>query len=241
MVVATSCGGVVAEEWGFRNTFFAAALLGIVSLVALLSAREPKARKIEHVSRHSFIKVASHPVLLMVSFMGILSQFANFASVFGFIPIYAVEIGASSVDLGIITMLTLASSTVSMLVVVNIAERWGDSFAISLSAVLMGIALLAVPLIQQVYVLAAVQVVYGLGRGGLLTLFMILAIKAIAPQQKATAMGVYQAVYAVGMMLGPLVSGYLADSLSLSAVFYLSASLCLVIAVMARLSLLARQ
>ena len=238
MVVATSSGGLVAEMWGFRSTFFGAALLGVISLIALLFTTEPVAHKAERISRHDLIRVATHPTLLVVSFMSILLYFTTFASVFGFVPIYAVKIGASSADLGIITMLTLASSAVAMLLVMNIAERWGNPFAIMLGSTLMGTALLAVPFVQNVSVLAAVQIVYGLGRGGLFTLLMALSIRAVAPQQRATAMGVYQALYAVGTLLGPLVSGYLADSLSLAVVFYLSASLCVVIAVMTRLPML---
>ena len=235
MVAATFFGGVVAEMWGFKSTFFGATLLGILSLVALISAKEPEMHKAEHFSRHNFTRVAAHPVLLTVSFMGILLQFTSFSGVFGFIPIYAVKIGASNADLGIITMLTLLASAFAALVVVNIAERLGNPFAIVLAAALMGISQIAVPFAQHVYVLAAVQVIYGLGRGALLTLLMILSVRAVAPQQQATAMGIYQAMYSVGMMVGPLVSGYLADNLSLSAVFYLSASICLVIAAMTRI------
>ena len=67
---------------------------------------------------------------------------------------------------------------------------------------------------------------------------MALSIKSIAPQQRATAMGFYQAVYAVGMIAGPMVSGVLADNMGLSSVFYLSASLLLVIVGMAFLPVL---
>ena len=49
-------------------------------------------------------------------------------------------------------------------------------------------------------------------------------------------MGVYQALYSIGMLLGPLVSGFLADDLGLSTVFYLSAFLCLIPGGMAYLS-----
>ena len=59
--------------------------------------------------------------------------------------------------------------------------------------------------------------------------------------QQATAMGVYQAIYAVGMMTGPLVSGSLADNMGLGSVFYLSASLCLAIAVVAFLPFMPRR
>ena len=104
----------------------------------------------------------------------------------------------------------------------------------------MGSAILSVPYIRDVYVLEAVMVVNGLGKGVLSTILMVLSIRAIAPQQRATAMGVYQAMYAVGMLSGPLVSGFLADSLSLASVFYLSAFLCLLIAGMACLPILSR-
>ena len=173
--------------------------------------------------------------------MGILLYFANSASVFGFIPVYGAKIGASSADLGIITTLAVGSSAVASLAAVHMAERWGNRFTIMLGGVLMGMALLAVPFIHSVYLLEAVQIANGLGRGILATTLMALSIRAVAPQQQATAMGVYQAIYAGGMLLGPLVSGFLADSQGLATVFYLSASLCLVIAGMACLPLLPKR
>lgn len=41
-------------------------------------------------------------------------------------------------------------------------------------------------------------------------------------------MGVYQALYAIGMLLGPLASGYLASAVSIAVVFYLIAALMVV-------------
>lgn len=241
VVVATSVGGAVAEVWGFKFTFIGATLLGIVALVTLLFAREPRIRQAETASWRSFTRVSTHPLLLTVASMGILLYFANSASVFGFIPVYGAKIGASSADLGIITMLAVGSSAVASLAAVHMAERWGNRFTIVLGSILMSMALLAVPFIHSVYLLKAVQVANGLGRGILATTLMSLSIRAVAPQQQATAMGVYQAIYAGGMLLGPLVSGFLADSQGLATVFYLSASLCLVIAGMACLPLLPKR
>ena len=240
LVVATSSGGAVAEVWGFGHTFFGATLVGIVALVALLFAREPTMRQAEPASWRSFTRVAASPLLLMAASMGILLQFVTFSGVFGFIPVYAAKIGASSTDLGIITMLAMGSSTVAALAAAPMAERWGNRLTIVLGSALVGIALLTIPFIQRVYVLEAVQVAYGLGRGVLSTILMTLSIQAVAPQQRATAMGVYQAAYSVGMLAGPLVSGFLADSQGLATVFYLSASLCLVIAGIACLPILSR-
>ncbi len=241
LVVATGCGGVIAEAWGSNYTFWGAALLGIVALIALLPIQEPSLSPAEPFSWKRFKLIATFPPLVMVSFMGILSQFANWAGLFGFIPVYADQIGASSADLGIIIMITLASSAVAALMVAPISKRWGSSFTILLGAALMGGAILSVPLTHNVNALEAVMIINGFGRGILQTILMALSIQAVAPQQRATALGVYQAAYSVGMILGPLVSGSLADSLGLSAVFHLSASLCLILAGMAYLRILVQR
>jgi MFS family permease len=162
--------------------------------------------------------------------MGILAQFANWAGLFGFIPVYAAQIGASEADLGIITTLALASGAVVSLAVASIARRWGSVFTIVLGAILLGSTTLIVPLVHDVPALEIVMVVNGLGRGILATILMALSIQAVAPQQRATAMGVYQALYAIGTLLGPLISGHLADSMGLAVVFYLSAAICLLLA-----------
>ena len=242
MVVATSSGGAIAEMFGYRHAFLTAAVLGLVGLLALSFAIQPPvARRPQSISRRSFRQVATHPLLLTVTSIAILAQFANFAGIFGFTPVYAASIGASSADLGIITMMALAASVVAALTSVRVAERWGYTFTIALGAVLMGGGLLSIPSITSIYLLGAVQLAIGFGRGTLNTTTMALTIYSAPPEQRATAMGVYQALYAIGMIAGPLVSGSLADSFGLSSVFYLCASLCLVIAAIAFLPIVPRR
>ena len=241
LVITTYCGGIIAETSGYQYTFFGAALLGIVALISLLATREPSIQPIEQDSQRSFMLVAAQPLLLVVSFMGILSQFANWSGLFGFIPVYGAQIGASSADLGTITMLSLAASAVAALFVVPLVKRCGNSFTILLGAILMGGAIAIIPLIHQVGLLEGTMVFYGLGRGILNTILMSLSIQAVAPQQRATAMGIYQAIYAVGMFLGPFVSGSIADGFGIATVFYLSAFFCLLIAGMAYLPIILKQ
>ena len=52
---------------------------------------------------------------------------------------------------------------------------------------------------------------------------MALSISAVPPGQRATAMGVYQALYSIGILAGPVVGGVVADVSGLSSVFYMSA------------------
>jgi MFS family permease len=179
--------------------------------------------------------------LLVASFLAVLTQFANWAGLFGFVPVYAAQIGASKADLGILTTLALASSAVASLAVVGLINWLGNSVTIFFASILTGFSIAGVPFVQDVPLLQGLMVLNGLGRGLTMTAFMILSVQAVEPQNRATAMGVYQAAYAIGMVSGPMVSGVLADSVGLTSVFYVSAALCGLMAALAFLPVLRRK
>ncbi|HEY51288.1 MAG TPA: MFS transporter [Dehalococcoidia bacterium] len=233
LVVATAGGGALAQTLGSRQTFLAAAVLAVAGLAALAFTREQPAEPRDVFTWRGFSSVATRPLLLTVSVMGILFQFTVHAGVFGFIPVYAAKIGGSSADLGFITMLTLGSSMIGNLTAVWVWDRLGHRAAILGGALLIGASTLTIPFIQKIPALMAVQVGYGLGRGILTTSLMALSIRDVSPGHRATAMGVYQAIYAVGMLSGPLVSGFLGDRLGLASIFFLAAALSLLIAALA--------
>ena len=57
---------------------------------------------------------------------------------------------------------------------------------------------------------------------------MGLSIKAVPQARRASAMGAFQAIYALGMTLGPALSGFIADQVTLTAIFPVTAAMCLV-------------
>jgi MFS family permease len=240
LIVATAGGGFIAEVSGFRPTFFGAAVLGVFALLALLLAKERPVSSARAISWRGFSSVATHPLLITVSIMGILTLFATFAGVFGFVPVYAAEIGASSSELGLITMINLGFSTAGTLLAVWVWERLGYRTAIILGAMINGVSLFFIPFISDVPVLMAVQISCGLGGGILSSALMALSIRDVLREHQATAMGVFQAVYAIGMLTGPLVSGFLGGVFGLSIVFFLSASLFLLIIILAFLPVFSR-
>jgi len=232
LVAATGSGGFLADAWGYRAVFLVASVLALLALFALAFAREPVSAA--RVRSHAALRtVATGPLLVATSVMAVLLQFAAFSSIFGFIPSYGASIGASNSQLGLITMVTLAASAIAAFASIRVAERFGYAAALCLGAALLGGSLLLVPATTTPETLTVVQAVGGLGRGSLQTLLMALSIRSAPPGSRATAMGVYQAVYAIGMLAGPLVSGAVADTLDLNAVFRLSAVIALSIALLA--------
>jgi DHA1 family multidrug resistance protein-like MFS transporter len=56
---------------------------------------------------------------------------------------------------------------------------------------------------------------------------MGLSIQYVADAERTTAMGLHQAVYAIGMFGGPWLSGRLADAIGIRPTFGVTAFICL--------------
>jgi MFS family permease len=76
-------------------------------------------------------------------------------------------------------------------------------------------------------VLFASQFLIGLSLGTCYPVLMGLSIRDVADAERATAMGLHQAVYAVGMFAGPWLSGILADAVGLRPMLGITAFGCL--------------
>ena len=226
MVVATSVGGFLAEQWDTELLFAIAAVLGLIGIGFLLPVREKRTTD-GTMSLQNYRTVAFQPDLLRLSFASMLVQFAGFATIFSFTLVYAARIGAGPSDLGFITGSYLVAATVSSLVTVYMVERNGYLFTITLGVVVMGATLLVMPLVTTLGVIVALQVIIGGGQGLSNTALMALSINTVSPKNRATAMGVYQAVYSIGMLAGPVVGGAVAGTAGIDFVFYLSGVMAL--------------
>jgi MFS family permease len=237
----TAAGGVVANFFGDKATFLAGGVLAAVSLGLMLGARENRVPRAKSISMDGFKQVVRHSSLLIVSVMGILILYSQFTSTWGFVPIYAADIGASSLQLGVLAMLASGMAMAGSLAVIPLMNRVGNARTLALGSLLLGLALVSIPLIRTVPLLYVAQMLNGLGYGMASTQLMALSIHGVEPRQRATAMGFYQAAYSIGMLGGPLVSGFLAESLGLDIVFYFAGALSVVVTGLSFLPLLPRR
>jgi len=223
LVVATLVGGLMAEHLGTDSTFYACAAVALLGTALLAAAPEPPLGQRPAYSLGTFLRVLKSPLLLQIAAIGIALQFVTFGAGFGFLPVYAESIGATKSHVGYLTTTLLTASVLGTLASVFLVRRLGNRGAILLCCAVMTISVGAVPLVSTLLPLGALQVLNGAGRGAVQTILMGLSLRAAPPAERATAMGAYQAIYAVGMFAGPAVSGPIADSLGLNAVFYLGA------------------
>ncbi len=233
LVLGTFAGGVVADLFGSKATFWGSVGAGAIGTALILSAPEPTLERAERYGLETVRRVAAAGLLLRLSVIGIGVQFIAFATYFAFVPVYAESLGAPLSTIGYITTFTLGAAMAGTLIAPMIIARVGYRAAVAGSLAVVGAATAAVTLADTVFPLFITQGIAGLGHGVLSAALMAIVALTAIPKLRATAMGFYQSMYGVGVLAGPLVAGLVADGHGLDGVFYVSASLAGAVALLA--------
>jgi len=233
----SSIGGWIADRYNRIMPFYVGAAISILGMAAMMFIPEKTQKSETPRSFRSLLSIATHRRLLMVSIITALSQAAVFMTTQSFLNIYAKNIGASDTDLGILWLIINACQTLAMLMTGTIiAPRIGYKASVCIAYSSIMCATFITPYINSVGTLFLIQGAGALGRGLAYPILMGLAIQGIPKEEKATAMGFFQAVYAIGMCSGPALGGLIGKRFGMDGIFlcaglvYLIAALTSVIA-----------
>jgi MFS family permease len=210
-IIAMSAGGWVAERWGAQAAFWGSAIVSLPVLLAFSLVRDVRTTKKQGITWQQFGRAITTPRLLLVSGLAACSQYAFFATSLGFAAVRAQDLGASDGQLGILATAVQVGKALPLLFL-SLQRRPGNARWLTIA----GFALIAVPVfifptLTDLRWLIVCQAVIGMGVGTAFPVLMGLALQAVEPEARASAMGVYQSVYAVGMTLGPAFSGMFAE------------------------------
>ena len=217
---ATGAGGWVADTWGWAGPFVGGGLLAIAGLLCTLPIKEKRTPLANRLTWPRFRRVITMPSLIIISLIAAFDQYALHTTLQGFVPLYATDLGASRTVLGALASLTLGANVLMSLAAARMAPRIGEWRAIRIGLVIVFVAVVSIPWAHSVPLLIALRILHGLGRGIVYPVAMGLSIKSVAQEERASAMGIFQAIYALGMFAGPAVSGLVAEGWGLNAVFW---------------------
>jgi len=224
LVTATFFGGIVADYFGNSSTFYGAAGIGLAGALLLLSAPEPRIKAATRYSFSTVVNVLRTPLLLRVSAIAITLQFVTFSVNFGFLPIHAENLGASKSEIGYITTAGLLAAVVGTAASAWVTKRWGPTTAVIVASLATLFSLVVMTITTDLVTLGTLQAFNGLGRGMMNTVLIGMALASAPVAIRATAMGSYQALYAIGMLLGPAASGPIAAAFGIEMVFWTAAA-----------------
>ncbi|MGG2200154.1 MULTISPECIES: MFS transporter [Paenibacillus] len=241
-LIGMSVSGLLVETGGWAATFWAGTIIGLVGFALAFALKEPKGEMHRAPMRYEdLFAVMKDRLLLKVSTLSILAHGVLFITMFGFTPSYALSMGADQFDL---TLLVLAFMIPHALTAYYsgrlLAPRFGAWPVVMTGFVVSAICSAGTTLVPGFGLLVATQAINGCVQGLHLPLLLGLSIEHIPDEKRATAMGFYQAVYAIGMFAGPFLAGGLNEWGGLKSGFYLAGALGLTAAVLTRVWFMAK-
>lgn len=224
-LIGMALSGFIAEGYGWKAVFCLGTGVGIIGLVLAFAVKEPPEEvNRPPIRRRDLREVMRNPLLWKVSTLSILGHSILFITMFGFTPSYAVTLQASKQDLSWLSFaFMIPHAAASYLTGRWIAPRYGFRNTILIGFAISGLCTLAIPFTGSLAALTVTQAINGLAQGLHLPLLLGLSIQTIEQNKRATAMGLYQAVYAAGMFGGPFTAGWINGSFGLAGGFYLGA------------------
>jgi len=180
------------------------------------------------------MSVIKEPSLLKISLLSILAHSIIFTTMFGFTPAYALSAGFKESELSLIVFSFMIPHAAAPLIMEKLfVWRFGKWSILKAAFFLAAFFTCMIPMTENKLLLCIIQSVNGFSLGLVFPLMLGMSIERIDAEKRATAMGGYQALYALGIFGGPFVAGILNSWMGLKAGFFFAAALGLTATVFA--------
>jgi MFS family permease len=236
-LTSMSLSGYLVSKWGWQAPFWFGAFIGIIALLMSLWIKEPSSKRLKKnkTELKELRDVFKSPFILKAALLSALVHSVLFITMFGFTPDQALSIGASKESLIFLVFSFMVPHAIAPIVtgqyLLTYFNKWHILFMGFLGTALFSIV---IPFISNLHLLYITQVFNGFAQGMLIPLLMGMAIQQIPDNKRATAMGFFQAIYALGIFFGPFISGIFSEKAGFESVFYFGAFLAVIGMILAR-------
>ena len=224
-ILATSLTGWLNGVGGYALAFYVASGAAAVGLLLILPVREdtPRAPKI---TARQAVHLIRRPDVLLPAVLSAINLYADYAVTFGFMPILAEHLGAGDAIKSALVSSNLGMVAAGSLCAALLVPRIGARSILWTSITLLPIGMILAAGAPNLPWLLVSQLCFGFAAGTGYSVCMGLSIQYVDQKDRATAMGLHQAVYASGMFAGPWASGLIADAIGIRPMFVLTALVC---------------
>ena len=195
------------------------AIAGFAGAGLSLLLREEKP-PVKNVSVGGLLKICLNGRLIIFALFALIQQGIQMATTMSFTTQILEDLGASSALIGYASILYMLSAVFfAWLASTQVCATHGPKVWIPSVFVVVALYCLLVGNVASIPVIFLLQILPGMSTGVLLSYIISEAMTEVPPAQKSTAMGFFQAVYAIGMTTFPMLTGALAEHISVASAY----------------------
>jgi len=225
--LGTFLSGYISDLISIKTCFLLSMVAAILSSILFLFSKEKPFDAKSQFSTIQFINLLRNKLLIYLCLIGILIQFITFSINFSYFPIYLNELSFSDSIVGNLVAFYTLASFIGTISSPRLIKKFGLWKIFIYSAILIGLTTLITPLFENLFLLIFLRLIGGIGGGIIFSSCMSSIVRGFQENYQASAMGIFQAVYAIGMFLGPILSGVIGSNINLESVFIFSSSVTL--------------
>ena len=225
--LGTFLSGYISDLISINTCFLLSMVSAILSSILFLISKEKPFDTKSQFSTIQFINLLRNKLLICLCLIGIFIQFITFSINFSYFPIYLNKLSFSDSIVGNLVAFYTLASFIGTISSPRLIKRFGLWRIFIYSAILIGLTTLITPLFENLFLLIFLRLIGGIGGGIIFSSCMSSIVRGFQENYQASAMGIFQAVYAIGMFLGPILSGVIGSYINLESVFIFSSSVTL--------------
>lgn len=208
-LISMGLSGYLVSHWGWKAPFWLGGVIGTIGIILSLRVREVSGEKnTKKIEKHELTEVFREKIVLKAAILSAIAHAVLFITMFGFTPDYALTIGAESETLLFLVFSFMIPHAIAPIVTGSYLIARFQKWTILIIGFLGTCIFSAIiPFISSLPILYVSQALNGFAQGMTIPLLMGMAIQTIPSNKRATAMGLFQAIYALGIFLGPFIAG----------------------------------
>ena len=229
-MAAKFAGGVVAEHFGHEYTFLLGGLAGLLAtaLGLFITERTPNLKELPTVRK--LLGVVRNRNLVYMSILAVFSQMVMHSTINTFTSAAASNAGADLMQLGVLaTVASIPAMVVSLICgklfstrTINVRLVVVTGFAVSAAGAII------IPFATGMTSIYTSTILIGFGCAICMSTLMGFCALKVEDNQRSAAMGVFQAVYGLGMFTGPVLIGIFVDLTGISGGFFAASALAFI-------------
>lgn len=229
MLIGFITSSLLYNHIGMTNICLLSVLGGFSGFVISLKLKKTDTNIEIAVNVKELLAVGKQPKLILFSFLALIQQGIQMSTTMSFTNQLLKEQGATDFQVGLSSITYMLSavffSRIGSDISLNSHRRKWLTFT---SFGLLALYCFTVPLVNALPVFYLLQLIPGVGTGILFSLLTSEAMEGIELNKKSSAMGFFQAIYAIGMTLFPVIVGAINNALNLKIAYWVLAGTSLV-------------
>lgn len=195
-----------------------ASIPGIYLCFRLTEAEEKK----KTIPVRELLKICGNRKLIFIAMLALVQQGIQMATTMSFTTQILKNLGAGKQILGYSSIIYMIFSVVSSYFSSSdYSRRRSSRFWMGLIFAGLALYCIFVPTVESIAVIMILQIIPGWASGLLFSILTAEAMTQVPAEKKSTAMGFFQAVYALGMTFFPIITGKVSESAGMRTAYYM--------------------